>query len=90
MTLLVLFVGVVLGAGLTLWWLHRWSLSDEGQRLVARSQAEQRIRDVETRALHAMATAAEQAVHGAAAPAGWPSSDRTVDGTAVEITAREV
>ncbi len=82
-------VGLVLGAALTLWWLHRWSLSGEGQRIVARMDAERRIQDVETRALRAMAATAEQAIHGTTHPVAWPSQNAAVDSTAVEITTKE-
>jgi hypothetical protein len=89
MSVLLLLIGMVLGAALMLVLLYRSTLTDEGQRIVARMEAEQRIRDVETRALHAMAAAAEQAVHEAAHPATWPSEERAVEGTAVEITTKE-
>lgn len=83
-------LGAVVGVVLVLGWLHRWSLSDEGQRIVARMEAERRIEDVETRALRAVAAAAEGALQRTSQGGQWPSSNGAdIDGTAVEITTKE-
>lgn len=100
----VLFVlfGFVVGGVTTIWLLSRSVETDESRRQFARAQAEQRIRDVQTTALHAMADAAENAVRHTtdaaldrSVPRRWPSErsghveTSAIEGTAVDVSDRE-
>lgn len=83
MTVLLLLVGTLVGAVLMLLVLNNAVLSDEGRRIAARMDAEQQIRDIESRALRDMAMATEHALRGSMQPS---QRGGAVEGTAVDIT----